>query len=96
MKKIDKFLALPSQQTRKLVNHQMTKISWYRNQKIVYYDTRPESWISWRMGYDGRGVAEAIISHTSGHPTFGSWVVYYFSCSPAESTQPRGRGFAEG
>ncbi|CAG5102740.1 Protein of unknown function [Cotesia congregata] len=35
------------------------------------------------------------MSHTSGHPTFWSWVVYYFSCSPAESTQPRGRGFAK-
>ncbi|CAG5096300.1 Protein of unknown function [Cotesia congregata] len=47
------------------------------------------------MGYDGRGVAEAIIFHTSGHPTFWSWVVYYFSCSPPESTQLRGRGFAK-
>ncbi|CAD6208709.1 GSCOCG00003517001-RA-CDS, partial [Cotesia congregata] len=44
---------------------------------------------------DFLGYPSAIISHTSGHPTFWSWVVYYFSCSPAESTQPRGRGFAK-
>ncbi|CAG5092541.1 Protein of unknown function [Cotesia congregata] len=48
---------------------------------------------SQKVGFPG--VAEAIISHTSGHPTFWSWVVYYFSCSPPESTQLRGRGFAK-